>query len=172
LNTQKAAIKNCPNPVIIVNNCYKIRVQDEAPSTDVTDYLSWDKLTLATSPLGNQIQCYENCEQLSCWYEPIVSKIVKFDVESELPQTIADTENVKLKKRWLYRADDKANMKMVHDLVKNNLARCNFYVVDERTGFTRVVSYEDWKSKPMDTLLAMDKSALEKQQLQQQTQYH
>lgn len=178
LAAKKQLIDDKQPLIEITSSVYRLRVESEPPSTDISEYILFDKHTIGKSGIGNKVEWWEGPDNLCYWFEPITQTITCFNVETERMETRADSEDIKLKTHYLY-PFNKENIKMIAEMTKNN-RHVNWMVKDNTTSFTRdCKSFQEWRDGDFDTLIcsSMSKDLLEKQQAKQlgtaqQQQYH
>ena len=103
LAAKKQLIQFDKNPTVIVNNVYRLRVEQPAPSTEVSEFILFDKTTTGHSGLGNPVTYYETTDDLGLYREPITTTITRFNPETEQTEQIVDQSDVKLKVHYLYK---------------------------------------------------------------------
>jgi len=162
---RKKLIEKDENKKVVVNSVYRVKV-DDGDGVSESEFITWDATTTGHTGLGNKIEYHEDARDLCSWQEPITTKTIRFNQETEQEETITNTDISETRTHFLY-PFSKENIEMIKKLTKNN-RKCNFAVMDNQTGVTRTVdTFEEWSTKPFDSLIVRQKNKNELAELHQ-----
>jgi hypothetical protein len=147
---KKKLVEKDPNKKVVVGSVYRIKIDDGF--SEAYEVITWDQQTIGHTGLGNLVSYHENTRDLCTWQEPITTKETRFNPETEQTETITKPDISEVKTHYLY-PFNKENIAMIEKLTKNN-RKCNFAVMDNQKGISRSVdTFEEWSTKPFDSLI-------------------
>lgn len=138
-----------------VNSVTRLQVEQD---DQIKEVIVFDQTVSGkTGGLGNSIKFWESKDETSVWYEPVVQMEVRWNAEKEEMETITKQDFSEIIPHYLYEFN-KTNIQMIKEITRNNLKRVMWYVKDT-TGLTRTInSFEEWSSKPFESLKVGQKS--------------
>jgi len=102
---------------VVVNSVYRVKLDDGI--SQASEWILFDKTTTGHTGIGNEISFYESFSDLCYWLEPIVTKHIVFNPDTQKTEMITRSDDVQNRIHYEYPFNNKENIAMIKDLTKN-----------------------------------------------------